>query len=347
MIKKVLFAGNYDKEYNRTKVISVGLENLGVEIIHFVFKKHNNKTKSELLNLSKQVDIIFLPSFTHLDVKFVRKNTTKPLIFDPLISKYLTKVFDFKQVSRYSPRAYKNYLKDKIAFKNSDIILADTEEHKKYFVEKFKLSADKVKVLHIGVNCNDFYPQNIEKDTDRFVIGFYGGFIPLQGVQNILNAAKILSDEKEIVFKLIGNGFEFEIAKDMISKENISNVELLGWIDYKDLSKNINSFDVCLGIFGDTPKADIVIPNKVYHYAACKKPIITKNTLAIKEVFEDEKNIILSSSEPEEIANSILKLKNDISLSEQISQNAYSLICNDFDTKSIAKNFIKYAESII
>ena len=347
MIKKVLFAGNYDKEYNRTKVISVGLESLGIEIIHFVFKKHNNKTKSELLNLSKQVDIIFLPSFTHLDVKFVRKNITKPLIFDPLISKYLTKVFDFKQVSRYSPRAYKNYLKDKIAFKNSDIILADTEEHKKYFVEKFKITPNKIKILRIGVNCKDFFIDNSIQKEEKFTVGFYGGFIPLQGVQNILNAAKLLIDEKEIVFKLIGNGFEFEIAKNMVLKENISNVELLGWIDYKDLSNSINKFDVCLGIFGDTPKADIVIPNKVYHYAACKKPIITKNTLAIKEVFEDEKNIILSSSEPEDIAKSILKLKNDISLSEQISQNAFSLICNDFDTKSIAKNFIKFAESII
>ena len=345
MIKKVLFTGDYDKDYNRTTVISIGLESIGINVIHFPFKKHKKNVKEELKKLSEDVDLIFLPSFTHLDVRFVKKTTNKAILFDPLISKYLTKVFDFKQVSKYSPRAYKNYLKDKIAFNNSDIILADTEEHKKYFTSKFNIPEDKIEILRIGVDCNDFYPT--ENKNDKYIVGFYGGFIPLQGVKNIVNAAKILLSETDIVFRLIGTGFEYEIIKKMIAEDNLTNIELPGWLNYKDLPAAINKFDVCLGIFGNTPKADIVIPNKVYHYAACNKPIITKNTAGINEIFTNNENIILCSSTPEDIANSIIETKKNISKSAEIAKSAYKLISENYNTKSIANKFIEIAQKLV
>lgn len=347
MIKKVLFTGDYDKEYNRTKVISIGLEDLGVDIIHLSFKKHNQKSKALIAELSEDVDIIFLPSFTHRDVKFVKKNTTKPLLFDPLISRYLTKVFDFKQVNKYSPRAYKNYLKDKIAFKYADKIIADTKEHKKYYNQQFNIPNEKIEVIEIGADCSVFHPMEIENNETKFIVGFYGGFIPLQGVKNIIIAAKILLPHPNIVFRLIGNGFEYEDIKKIISKENISNIDLQGWVEYNALPKAINKFNVCLGIFGDTPKAEKVIPNKIFHYAACKKPIITKNTSGINELFEHNKNIILTSSNPQEIADTILKLKNNTPDSNKIAEDAFQLVTNKYDTKSIANKFINIAQTLI
>ncbi len=347
MLKKVLFTGNYDKEYNRTKVISIGLENLGVEIIHLTFKKHNKNSRNLIKELSKDVDIIFLPSFTHKDVKYVKKNSNKPLIFDPLISRYLTKVFDFKQVNKYSPRAYKNYLKDKIAFKYANKIIADTLEHKKYYNQQFNIPNNKIEVIEIGADCSFFYPEETTQKNSEFIIGFYGGFIPLQGVKNIIAAAKILLSQPDITFRLIGNGFEFEEIKKIISKEKITNIDLQGWLKYIDLPKAINQFDICLGIFGDTPKAEMVIPNKIFHYAACKKPIITKDTPGIKELFVNNKNITLTSSQPQEIADTILKIKNNKANSDIIAEEAYRLITNNYDTKAIANKFISIAQKLI
>ena len=347
MIKRILFVGDYDKEYNRTKILADGLGHLGVEINHFPFKKHTREVQKDIRELSKDIDIIFLPSFTHKDVKFVKQNSHCPVVFDPLISRYLTKVFDFKQVSRFSPRAYKNYLKDKIAFKYADKIIADTEAHKKYYIQKFKVPSEKIEVVEVGVDCKTFYPQSQNLSKSEFIVGFYGGFIPLQGVLNIVKTAQILSSEKDIVFKLIGNGYEYDKINKYILEHKITNVELQGWIDYKDLPSAINQFDICLGIFGETPKAEMVIPNKIYHYASCRKAIITKETKGIKEVFSHNDNIVLCSSNPKDIAEAIVRLKNNDTERKQIAETGFKLISENYNSNTIAEKLLKIANRIV
>lgn len=341
MIKKILFVGDYDKDYNRTQIILTGLNAIGVEVIHLCFKRNKRNSNKKLIQeLSKDVDFVFLPSFTHLDVKFVKKNIDKPLIFDPLISRYLTKVFDYKTVSKYSIRAYKNYLKDKTAFKYSDVIIADTQSHKEYFIETFKIPKQKIKVMHVGVDIHKFKPIKTNANK-KFTVGFYGGFIPLQGVNKIISAAKLLNHDSSISFKLIGNGYEYEKIKKSIERENIDNIELIGWVDYDELPRAINKFDVCLGIFGESHKAEIVIPNKVFHYAACNKTIITKNTKGIKELFTNGENILLSSSEPKDIVDKILFAKNNKKESAKISDAAFKLITDKYNAISIANRLIE------
>ena len=164
--------------------------------------------------------------------------------------------------------------------------------------------------------------------------------IPLKGLTLIIENAEILKNEKAIQFYLIGTGFELEKIKNLVKKLQLKNVKFSGWIEYDKLPDAINDFDICLGIFGDTPKSDLVIPNKIYHYAALKKCIITKETLAIKEVFTNQKNIILSSNSPKDIATQILTLKKDSSLTSSIADGAFKLINDSYNSNKIADQFI-------
>jgi glycosyltransferase involved in cell wall biosynthesis len=337
---KILVTGNYDPTYNRTQILLKGLRNHPeVELLEYPIVSIKRIDKIKFKELAATADFIYLPPFTHESVKKIKNLTDKPLIFDPLISKYLTKVFDYQQVSRYSPRAYKNYLKDKLPLQKANLIIADTNEHKKYFAKTFKIPLDKIKVLPIGADVIQFHPKAITSNN-TFKIGFYGGFIPLQGVTHIIETAEILKNEKDIEFHLIGTGFELEKIKNLVKKLQLKNVNFSGWIEYDKLPDAINDFDICLGIFGDTPKADLVIPNKIYHYAALKKCIITKETLAIKEVFTNQKNIILSSNSPKDIATQILTLKKNSSLTSSIADGAFKLINDSYDSNKIADQFI-------
>tara|TARA_B110000459_G_scaffold204082_1_gene264125 strand:- start:9835 stop:10875 length:1041 start_codon:yes stop_codon:yes gene_type:complete len=337
---KILVTGNYAPEYNRTQILLKGLRvNTCIELTEYPIKSLKRLDKVVFKKLAEQADFIYLPPFTHKSVKKIKKLTDKPLIFDPLISKYLTKVFDYQQVSKYSPRAYKNYLKDKIPLYKSDLIIADTEAHKNFFSKTFKINPDKIKVLPIGVDVTQFKPVN-HSTKPIFSVGFYGGFIPLQGVIHIVEAAQILQTETDIQFNLIGTGFECEKMKQLVEKLALNNVNFLGWVAYDKLSSKINEFDICLGIFGDTPKADLVIPNKIYHYAALKKCIITKDTPAIKELFINQENIVLTSNNPKAIAEQILKLKNNTIFTNKIATAGHQLITENYNEHKIAAQFI-------
>jgi len=197
-------------------------------------------------------------------------------------------------------------------------------------------------VLYIGVDTAEFYPlAKNSVDNDIFNVGFYGGFIPLQGVKQIIETAKILQSEKNIKFTLDGNGFEYNEVKSLALKYNLTNIEFKGWIPYTNLNEEINKFDICLGIFGNTIKTNVVIPNKIYHYAAAQKCIITKNTPAITEIFTNNLNIVLSNGTPSDIAEKIIYLKNNKAIAAAIAAKGRSLISENYNAVCIDEQFIK------
>jgi glycosyltransferase involved in cell wall biosynthesis len=342
----ILFAGKYTGEYNRDKIILEGLKKrIDVEIIEYKFSKKKNFNKLEFKELSKRSDVIYCPSFSHKYVRLIKKNTSKPVIFDPLISNYLTKVFDYKNIKRRSPRAFKNYLKDKLAFNAADILIADTEQHKIYYNKTFSIPLDKIHILPVGANTSLFKP--IKKCQKKpFVIGFYGGFIPLQGVHHIVEAAFILGKNTDISFNLIGTGYEYEKMKKIVAEKDINNVHFEGWVNYNELPLKIAEFDICLGIFGDTLKANLVIPNKIFHYAAMAKPIITMDSPAIREIFSPGEDIELIENNGKAVAQAILSLVNNESKQTILGENARKLAENKFNENKIAQKLISIVGAI-
>ncbi|MEM0939859.1 MAG: glycosyltransferase [Bacteroidota bacterium] len=290
-------------------------------------------------SLIEESDYIYIPPFRHSDVKGIRKLANKPIIFDPLISKYLTRTIDYGKWWT----APEKYLRDWVAFKNSDIILMDTQEDKNFIIKKYNLSKENILVVPIGVDTSIFKPE-LSVPNKRFTIGFHGGFIPLQGIDKIVEAALILKNE-DVIFDIVGSGPLYKKIKKLSDRLNPGNIKFRGWVDYDKISPIINQFDLCLGIFGDSIKTDMVVPNKVYEYAAIKKCIITKDTPAIKEIFIDNSDIKMTTAHPEKIAEAIIELKSDFHKREKISENAYKLITGSYDEKGIAKILVEKLKS--
>lgn len=335
---RILVAGDFEPDYNRTKIILDGLRTIpAVSLSFYNYKEKSKWNIAALRKACREADVIFLPAFTHQDVAMIKLLSGKPVLFDPLISRYLSKVFDYKKVNRYSPRALKNYLKDQISMSMADLVMCDTEGHRDYYHKTFNIPLPKLQVVPVGVNTDEFPPAPAVEARDTFVAGFYGGFIPLQGARMIVEAAKVLKDHTDIHFRLIGNGFEYKVIQQLVAQYQLSNISLPGWVAYDQLAGEMNNFDICLGIFGETLKADLVIPNKIFHYAALEKAIISKDSPAIKEVFEDGKSILLTENTPAAIAEKILLLKENRALKNKLAQGAYEAICTKYNHRAIGQ----------
>jgi glycosyltransferase involved in cell wall biosynthesis len=112
-------------------------------------------------------------------------------------------------------------------------------------------------------------------------------------------------------------------------------------VPYEKLNDAINEFDLCLGIFGESIKADVVIPNKIYHYAAAKKCIITKDTEGIKELFENDKNICLIKNDPKDMSEAILALAEGVEKRAQLADRAFELISEEYNEDRVADRFVE------
>ena len=123
-------------------------------------------------------------------------------------------------------------------------------------------------------------------------------------MEYIIKAAKILEKYPKIRFNLIGNGQDKKECLRLAKKLSIKNINFIDCVPYSDLANYINKSDICLGIFGNTQKTKMVIPNKVIEALACDKPIITGDTSAIHEISDN--NIILCNiADSEDLANKI------------------------------------------
>lgn len=350
----ITLAGGYNEAYPRNDVIIAGLKEMGVLLKrrHVAWSSPFHRTRRLKKLLHKKpvsTDIVFVPSFCHHEVPVVRRHTPKPLFFDPLISRYESKINDYKKASPWSIHALSNYLADKRALKAADVVFADTEEHKKFFCEKYGISEQKIHVLYVGYNAHDFYPalQDNSRKDKPITIGFYGSFIPLHGVDVIIDAADVLRNRADIRFELVGSGHTFSAAQAQVQSLGLNNVRLSGSVDYKDLPRKIRSWDICLGIFGNTRKTDMVIPNKVFHYAACGKPILTKDTPAIKELFADKESIITTDADAHSVAASIEMLLKNTNLRTKLAENASRCVSKRCTHLHIARNFLDTADGYL
>ena len=340
MAKNLILVTGIDikPEYNRTLIILNGLRELGYEIQEYEFKKFNKEVAKKINEYSREAYFTYVPSFCHKSVSFVKKNSVCDVVFDPLISKYMTNIKDYKKYSKVSYEALRSLYRDFRSSMKADFLIFDTIAHRDYFIKKYNIPFKKTGIVYVGANTKDFNENaKLEKDTTgKFRVGFVGNFIPLQGVLNILAAAKLLKEEKDIELILIGDGYEYQQAIEFKEKHSLDNVIFEGRVDYSKLDSYINSFDICLGIFGNTLKSNVVIPNKIFNYASCSQPVLTMDTKAVTEVFKHGENIYLCKAEAEDIANSIKNLKANPVLCKKLGRNGFETVCKKYNETKIA-----------
>lgn len=334
---KVLMLGTYRFEgYSRAKVLYKGLiqNNINTELFlrddklrYFKIIKRLIEGNYDIILANGRI-VLFLTKF------FSRK----PVIFDFFISAYDTQVIDRKLVKENSLRARILRLLDKYSCEFSDLAIMINEAYLNFVVNEFKVPREKCRVLAKGADDSVFYPKKIKKESKDFIVEFHGSFIPLHGIETIIDAAEILKDKEDIKFMLIGRGQMFDFIEKKIKEKNLKNISLLGWVKYENLPEYMSKADVCLGIFGTTEKASRCITHKVFEAIAMGKSVITEKNDAVKNFFKDGENIVLcEAGNPKQLAEKILLLKNNKQLREAIGRNAYNLYTEKFTPGKIGK----------
>jgi len=343
---KICWFGIYDPGYSRNKILIDGLRDNDVEVIEC-----NDRSKGlvkyihlvrKLIRLRNEYDYLYCAFPVYISIILAFLFQKRPIVVDAFFSKFEANVHDRKTHFKYHPTALFFFLLDRLMVALSDLVIVDTNEHKKFF-SKWR-NQDSIHVVPVGVHMAEFFPILHEEKNTSFLVQFHGSYIPLQGIDRIVAAAHILRDEKAVRFRFIGNGQEYKMIRDLVLKQNLA-IEFLPWLPIEELNKKLNEADVILGIFGDTLKTDKVIPNKLYQGLAVKKPLITKNTPAVRERFTDN-DLILTSNDPAEIAEAIIKLYKDPILRKNLAESGYKKIQEEFTQKQIAAAFLSALEHI-
>lgn len=346
---RILFTGDFDPDYNRTRILRAGLADLGHRIADLPVQRRSRAVRRELFARSRDCDVLFLPPFTHREVGFVRKAVPdRPLLFDPLISRHMTKVTDYRSAVPWGISALRNHFRDLWSLRAADFVVTDTDAHRQWFHARYRIPLERMAVVPIGNDFREFHPPGVPRAASApFVVGFYGGFIPLQGTTTILEAARLLLPRTDIRFVLAGTGHEYELAKATVARERLVNVTLPGYVPYDRLCEAIHGFDLALGIFGTTPKSALVVPNKVFHYLACARPVVTRDSPAMRELFVHDEHLCLVPPDARALAQAIEQLVADPGRCARLASAGHDRVARDFDHVAIGRMLVACFERAI
>lgn len=346
---KILYFGSYKPSYSRNKIILNGLRENGVTVVECNDRSPNIlrffKLFIKYIRLEKDYDFMIV-GFPGQEVMFLaRLLTRKPIIFDVFTSHYMGYILDRKYFLKDSWRAKYYRFLDTWSCRLADVIILDTQAHIDFFVEEFNLLPSKFKRVWLGADPVLHHPRP-KSDSNNFSALFWGSFIPLQGVEHIISAAKILEKES-VTFNLIGFGQTHEDNKKLAERLGLKNVNFLGRVSDEVLVDYIRDADICLGTFSDSLKADITIQNKIFEALASKKTIITEETSSIRELLNDHEGVVFCcKANAEDLVDKIRFLKKNPILNQEIALRGYNLFQERLTAKKITENLVLIINNI-
>lgn len=266
----------------------------------------------------------------------------KPLIYDHMMSPYDSLLNERKVIKKGSFIEKLIYLYEKSVIHNSDIILTDTDLHKRYFQELFKVNFEKILTIPVGADEELFHVHNKMQSlrSVAFEVLFYGTFLPLHGIDVILGAASRLRDRR-IHFTLIGSNKSNRYYQ-MIEQATLVNVTHIEWIAFEDLPQLIAQADIGLcGPFGNTGQARRVITGKTFQFLAMAKPVIVGEFVG-DYGFEDKVNcLVVPQGNEKALAETIDWAFHHQTEIAQIGQKGYELYQSRYAIKQISEKLEK------
>lgn len=339
----ICYFGIYNSDYSRSRVLINGLRQNGVEIFECNSRKKRFLKYFDLIRkyrgMRNKYDLMLVGFPGYQAMILARWLSRKPIIFDAFSSLYDSMVFDRKIVRPESLKARYYWFLDWLSCRLADRIILDTQAHIDYFVKKFNIPPGKFTRVFVGADDRVMKPQAEKRNDGCFLVHFHGSHIPLQGVKYILEAAKILQAEN-IKFNIIGSKI-----KKASERYDLPNVSFMENSSYEELPQYMAEADVCLGIFGNTDKAQRVIPNKVFEALAVGRPVLTGDSLAIKELLIDRENALFCRmADAKDLADKIMELKNNADLREKIARNGHRLFSEKLTSQKIIADLINSAK---
>lgn len=316
------------------------------------------------LIITTPVRLLFIINSTHLLVLpmnwsaivyfelIIAKIFKKTIIVDYYISLYDTAVNDRKTISADSISAKKLLLKDQLLLKLASKVIFLNKSESTYYqnIAKYIVKNERIAIIPLVI---DFKKEKLllptsqtkNKTKSEFNVCWWGTYIPLHGLENIIESFAHLKN-KNINLYIFGDS-------DIKSKPYIDLIEKLGIKNNIKINNEcsfsngklapflIENCDLALGNFGKSDKAKTVLVNKLVDSLALGLPCLTIETRATKELLNEGEGIIYSSTSPLEISKEIEKLSNKRSYLEEVGKKGFVVYLSKFSPDKFKTELIK------
>lgn len=226
-------------------------------------------------------------------------------------------------------------------FRQANRLIANSDFSKQTLLN-LNCSASKISVIHNGIDVkHPLAPKNIQeeniKNNDTMIVGLVARLHPIKSPETFVKAAHIVlqnSKHKALQFVIVGEGPLEEEIRGLIQELNISDRCIM--TGYSSCPETwIARFNIAVLV-----SLSESFPNSILEYMAYKKPVIATRVGGVPDIITHQRNgILITPQAPMELAESIFSLLNNPEKAQELGQNGYQHLSDNFSIKKITKQF--------
>ena len=208
--------------------------------------------------------------------------------------------------------------------------------YKRRIVQKYNVCAEKIHVIEVGVDGVE--PLNLNEGKKGQFVVMYSGVLGLgYDFDVVLEAARILAKDDDIVFVIRGVGELGPRLRRQIRSLNLRNVVLdTSFLPKDKLVALLCSADVFVLPMASASFVDEGLPTKVFEYQAYGKPIICcSGGQPGRYVSETESGVVVKPGDYEALAKAVLYLRENRDVAEKLGASGRRYVENNLSIEKI------------
>ncbi|RXI38896.1 glycosyltransferase WbuB [Malaciobacter mytili] len=234
-------------------------------------------------------------------------------------------------------------------YKYSKKIVVLTPAFKENIEKRFPEFVGKIETITNGADFSIMNRENkrneLRKKLDwenKKVFTYLGAHGLANDLMQIVEAAKIFSNNEKVLFVLIGDGMQKKLLKDKATEYNLKNIEFIDSIPKHKVVDYVNASDICVAILKKTDTFKTVYPNKVFDYMSCKKPVFVTIDGITRDLIENANCGLYAEAENlNQFKSAVEKF---IKMSDEdlkiLGENGYKYVKEYFDREQLAEKYI-------
>jgi glycosyltransferase involved in cell wall biosynthesis len=214
--------------------------------------------------------------------------------------------------------------------------------YKRSIVAKYRVPPEKVHVVEVGVDSVKSL-NSVKNSKNQFTV-MYSGVLGLgYDFDVVLEAARFLSQNGDIVFVIRGVGEMAPRLKRAISEFGLRNVVLdARFLPKEELVALLGSADVFVLPMAGMSFVDLGLPTKVFEYQAYGKPIICVSGGEPARYVESTKSgLIVKPRDASGFAEAVIRLYKDRKFASELGCNGWQHVSGNLASVEIGERMLR------
>lgn len=239
-------------------------------------------------------------------------------------------------------------------YRRSAAVVTVTESFREILVRR-GLTAQKVVTITNGVDLDDFKPgpadaalKNELGAAGKFIVLYIGAHGISQALRAVLDAAKLLEKNDDILFLFVGEGAEKDALMERAREWGLSNVRFLAGQARDKVESFYRTADLCLVPLRDIPLFDTFIPSKMFEMLGCARPILASVRGESARILADSgAALVVAPEDAKAIAAGIVVLKHDNPRRGAMAGNGREFVSKHYQRRDLARRYSRLLEEIV